>query len=966
MMESRRLSNSHRHMKAASVVLCTLIFTIFACLTFYNGLMPILCFGMGYSFGPHRELRPSSFSKKIVRWGDSYCVSGEILVSFRGDAEAFRVRELKEKLAVSFNSRFSFADFEKIEVEYKRMREVLSILRKSSLVRYAEPNYFRRISAWVPNDPLFEKQWNFREPSVRGGIGMPDAWAKVPGGGSGVAVAIVDTGVAYRTSGIYRKAPDLAGTKFREGYDFVNDDPYPDDDNGHGTHICGIIAQTTNNSYGVAGAAFGATIIPVKAFDSSGWGIDEDIARGIRFAVEKGAKIINLSFGGESSSAVLKSAIDYAMSSGAIVFAASGNDNEENINYPARYEKCVAVGATNRQIRRASYSNYGSGLDLVAPGGEAASGEGIIQNTYVIQGNPRSGFGFIEMAGTSMATAHVSGVAALIKSKNPSWDPDKIKFALISSCRDLGAKGWDREYGYGLVDAKRALDIAVAPEPSTLAIDSVSPDTAKMGERDKKITIQGEGFVSPIEVRLERIGEETIRATQVEIINRNRLECYFDFSSAQAGLYDLVLTRPSKASVSLKGGMFINVSKNREWFFAEGCTAYGFEEYILFANPSDERAFVSVRFMTPSGAKDPYPVVVPPKSRKTLRVNDVLPDSNVSVKIEADREIFCERSMYWNQMSEGTGSPGIQAPSYSWFFAEGCTAHGFETFILIQNPGNLPATVEITYLTPTGSVRKPTFRLPSLSRHTINVFDDVPFSDVSVSVRADRRIVVERSMYWDSRRGGHCSSGTTGSCYKWYLAEGTTGWGFDEYVLVANPSAHPVSVEFKEAISSESKTLASVRVPAGSRFTLFLDELIPERDAALGVFSDGGIVVERAMYWGDGSGRAGHCTVGSPRASKSWYLAEGSTAWGFETWILVLNPGNNNATLMFKYFLEGGVPVVNETIVSPSTRLTVDVSNYLQHRDFSVEIVSDSPVVVERAMYWKRRSGGHVSFGTFR
>lgn len=967
MMKFRKFWDHCCYSQAVSAGLFMLVFALVVWLAFLSLLMRAHCLEISYPGPDHREFRVGQpHSKGVMRWDDSYCVSGELLVSFRDNVDASRVRKLKESLGVLFSKRPPFADFEKIRVEDKRMREAVSVLRQSPLVRYAEPNYLRKISSWVPNDPLFDKQWNFKEPSEKGGIGMPDAWTKAPGGGSGVAVAVIDTGVAYRTQGIYRKAPDLAGTKFKEGYDFVNEDPYPDDDNGHGTHICGTIAQTTNNGYGVAGAAFGAIIIPVKSFDRTGWGIDEDIARGIRFAVQKGARVINLSFGGEGSSAVLESAIDYALSRGAVVCASSGNDNEDKIDYPAAYKECIAVGATNRERRRASYSNYGAGLDVVAPGGEAVAGGMIIQNTYVTQGDPTSEFGFLGMAGTSMATAHVSAITALIKSKNPSWSPGKIRSALISSCRDLGTKGWDPEYGYGLVDASIALDVATPPEPTTLAISSVFPDTVKKGERKKKIRIRGKGFLSPIDVQLKRVGEETIRGTAVNVVSSNEVECYFDFSGAQPGLYDLVLTRSSGTSVSLKGGIFVNVPASREWFFAEGCTAYGFEEYILFANPSDEQAFVSVTFMTPAGAKDPYPIIVPPKSRKTLRVNDVLPDSEVSLRVEANREIFCERSMYWNQMIEGTGSPGIQAPSYSWFFAEGCTAYGFETFILVQNPGNLPAVVEMTFMTPAGSVKKDAYRVEPLSRYTVNVFDEVPLSDVSVSVRADRRIVAERSMYWDSRRGGHCSQGTNGTCQKWYLAEGSTGWGFDEYVLVANPSVPAASVEFRYAVSSGSKTLAKVSVPGGSRFTLFLNEFIPEGDLGLEVSSDRGIVVERAMYWRSGSGRAGHCSLASPRLSKNWYLAEGSTAWGFETWLLVLNPGEKKGGLTLRFFPEGGSPSVSETIVYSSARLTVNVSNHIQDRDLSVEIISDTPVVVERAMYWKQRSGGHISFGVFR
>ncbi len=931
--------------------------------------LPEMFFPSYFVLGLTTNLGPSlgfHTSGGVTRFNGSLCVEGELLVSFRNEASLALIRKLKESMNVVSSVQPSFADFEKIRVPSERMWDILCALRKSPLVRYAEPNYVRRISSWIPNDPLFDKQWNFKDFSGNGGIGMPEAWTKVTTGGKGVSVGVIDTGVAYRTAGIYRKAPDLSGTKFAEGYDFANEDPYPDDDNGHGTHVCGTIAQTTNNAYGVAGAAFGVTIIPVKSFDDTGFGIDEDIARGIRFAVDKGAKVINLSFGGEGSSAVLESAIDYAISKGAVVCASSGNDNEGRVDYPAAYKNCIAVGATNRAKRRASYSNYGPELDVVAPGGEAVPDGGIIQNTYVTQGDPTSGFGFLGMAGTSMACAHVNAVVALIKSINPSWTPDKIRSALTSTCHDLGSPGWDQQYGYGLIDAASALSVVEPPNTSALSVNSVSPDTVKSGERERRVTIRGSGFFSPMSVRLERFGEETIQGRKIKVTGPNEMECTFDFSKAQPGLYNLIVSRSSGTSTSLKGGILVILPESRQWFFAEGCTAHGFEEYILFANPSEEQAFASVTFMTKEGAKDPYPIIIPPQSRKTLRVNDLVFESDVSVKIEADREIFCERSMYWGGMLEGTSSPGIQAPSFSWLFAEGCTAWGFETFILIQNPDDAAAKIEVTYMTPSGSVQKPAFSLSPNSRHTINVSSELPSSEFSVSIRADRRVVAERSMYWDSRRGGHSSYGTTGLSSRWFLAEGTTGWGFSEYVLVANPSDSTAVVEFRQFGSAESYAFKRLSVPPGSRFTVFLNENLPERDVALQVSCESGTVVERAMYWNNGSGKAGHCTLASPRASKKWYLAEGSTSWGFETWVLVLNPGQKSMTLRLRYLPEKGLPFEKDIVVSPSRRLTVDVALDMPNRDLSFELSSDMPFVVERAMYWNGRSGGHVSFGTLR
>jgi len=301
--------------------------------------------------------------------------------------------------------------------------------------------------------------------------------------GVGVTVAVVDTGVAYEDNGsTYKQAPDLANTSFAPGYDFVNNDTHPNDDEGHGTHVAGTIAQSTNNNEGTAAVAHGASIMPVKVLNSSGSGSYFDIANGIIFAADMGADVINLSLGGSGSSQTLENAIAYAYNSGVTIVAAAGNNGTNSLLYPAAYNQYViAAGATRYDEALAPYSNYGAGLDVVAPGGDLnvdqngdGYGDGVVQQTF----QPRcvgrffrrncsyDDFGYYLYQGTSMATPHVAGVAALVIANGNASTPDDVRSAIEETADDLGLPGWDNTYGNGLVNAPAALAWSSGGSPS--------------------------------------------------------------------------------------------------------------------------------------------------------------------------------------------------------------------------------------------------------------------------------------------------------------------------------------------------------------------------------------------------------------------------------------------------------------------------------------------------------------------
>jgi serine protease len=367
-------------------------------------------------------------------------------------------------------------------------------LRSQRGVEWAVPDYLAHTvgsvhpaaGGLIPNDPgsgterdgWQHLQWNFTGPF---GVHAPEAWANVAAdgaaGGQGVRVAVLDTGVAYANRGRFRRSPDFSSHSFAQGYDFVDKDPYPNDHNGHGTFVAATIAEAVGNGYGVTGLAFAAQIMPVRVLDTEGEGEASTIAEGVLFAVKHGAQVINLSL--EFSPGVTASdipelieAIRYAHHEGVLVVAAAGNEGHAAIAYPAKAPDVISVGATTEHGCLASYSNDGSGLTLVAPGGgadadlpgdpncrpEQPAGRDVYQVTFT--GSSPKRFGLpTGYEGTSMATPHVAATAALIIAsgvlgKHPT--PAQITARLRATATKLGGGGDERLYGAGLINAAAA------------------------------------------------------------------------------------------------------------------------------------------------------------------------------------------------------------------------------------------------------------------------------------------------------------------------------------------------------------------------------------------------------------------------------------------------------------------------------------------------------------------------------
>ncbi len=488
------------------------------------------------------QARPDLSVANVVPYGQGQAVAGEIIVKFRAGVPSAALDAINRAHGTGVIYRSPHAGFLRLRLPAGRtLVQMIAAYQRLPQVEYAEPNLVRS-ALMFPNDPYYPYQWHLDDSVAPagpnpyggangGGINIEPAWDISTG--SGVVVAVVDTGIAYETytervgnrSKSYYRAPDLAQTTFVAGYDFVNGDSHPNDDNSHGTHVAGTIAQSTNNSVGAAGVAFGAALMPVKVLDANGSGTDAEVADGIRFAADHGAKVINMSLGGPGSSTTLRDAVAYAYNGGVTIVCAAGNEGNgaNRPSYPAAYDACcVAVAATRYDETRAYYSNYGSYVDIAAPGGDITVdhngdgyGDGVLQNTFNPNTRNTSDFGYWFFQGTSMASPHVAGVAALLIADGVAA-PDDVREAIQNSAEDKGASGWDSQYGWGIVDAYAALTYML-PAVHDVAVTGVgAPASAVQGDTvPVNVTVSNPGdYPETFDVTLTDLTDSVVIGTQ--------------------------------------------------------------------------------------------------------------------------------------------------------------------------------------------------------------------------------------------------------------------------------------------------------------------------------------------------------------------------------------------------------------------------------------------------------------------
>ena len=412
----------------------------------------------------------------------------EVIVDFVDTVSEADITHVAQEIGAKlvYNSIFSkHEQLLRFSIRGKTPAEVRQLIDKlnaeKQVIEFAEPDYFYQAYG-TPNDPMYPKQWNMKM------LNVEQAWEKATG--DGAIVAVIDTGVAYEDykdgKGAYHRVPDLANTKFVPGYDFIDDDEHPNDDNGHGTHVAGTIAQATNNKLGVAGIAYNAKIMPLKVLSKQGYGSVADIAEAIEFAADHGANVINMSLGGPFPSKIMQEAVEYAYKKGVTIICAAGNESRNRASYPALYQYAIGVSSVGPNGELAPYSNYGEGTDIAAPGGNKQLGEesGVLQNTIGRMDPTKDGYEYFQ--GTSMAAPHVAGVAALIVSLGVK-EPQKVEKILFTTATK---KADQNKFGAGLVNAAAAVKGVKSGDQT--AATGVAPAPQKMTQETAAETGAGQ------------------------------------------------------------------------------------------------------------------------------------------------------------------------------------------------------------------------------------------------------------------------------------------------------------------------------------------------------------------------------------------------------------------------------------------------------------------------------------------
>ena len=431
----------------------------------------------------------------------------------------------------------------------------------------------------------------------------------------------------------------------------------------------------------------------------------------------------------------------------------------------------------------------------------------------------------------------------------------------------------------------------------------------------------------------------------------------------------------------------------KTWYFAEGTTRAGFNEYLCLLNPNTGATAASITYMLGTGENINREYSLAPNSRTTVDVSaDVTAGNDVSVKIEARDPVVAERPVYFRYKGTVTGGHdvmGANAPAAEWYFAEGTCRPGFESYLCIQNPEGAEAAVKITYMLGDGKTREETLGVGGKSRKTVVVSDtlgvaDDAAHDFSAKVESTNEvgIIAERPVYFNygGWTGGHDVMGANAPAKEWYFAEGTTRAGFNEYLCLLNPNSGATAASITYMLGTGESINREYSLAPNSRTTVDVSTDVPAgNDVSVKIEAQDPVVAERPVYFSyKGAWTGGHDVLGAAAPQAEWYFAEGTCRPGFDPYITIQNPGARDAGVRVAYMLGDGTSKEESLTVKGSSRATVAVKNTLGEandaaHDFScrVEATDGATIVVERPIYfsyvptaqWSLAAAGDVNLG---
>ena len=813
----------------------------------------------------------------VVAFGSALATPPEVmtLVTLRADASEPAAAALIASVGGRTVEHLKPLDVYRVAFRGDQVDESLKQLSAHSDVVRAAEIEDQQSAQVVPNDPLYRTfQWNLRR------IGMEQAWDLRPSAVD-VVVAVLDTGVDLNH-------PDLkANLLLDQGYEFLDDMPSPQDDESHGTAVAGIIGAVGNNREGVTGIAWRVKLLPIKALNAQGRGPDSAMVKAILYAADNGAKIINISSTGSRYSAALETAVQYAQDKGALLVAAAGNtgNGDNAINYPAGFDGVLAVAAVDDHDQLASFSQRQPYVAVSAPGVDVPS-----------TAWPGAGRGlYASQSGTSIAAPHVSGAAALLWGLRPDLTADEIAAALKANADKVASS--DSGYGAGILNVARAvsaLRLGVPPrttdtvvlQPPRQAMADVPPAQPLPNESRRWYFAEGstrapfdlsfalqnpnpqptvahflflgvDGKQTPFDMRLDAASRMTLKASDVVpnaefgTIVTTDLPVYVERSMyfGHAGHSAAGARQPSKS-----------------WYLAEGSTVPPFDTWVLMMNPNPAPTQAHLRFMREDGSVIDDAELIPAMGRKSVYVNQLFTASGFATQISSDQPIVVERAMYFDNDQGGHDTLATANPAQTWYLPAGASRGGFDTWVLLENPGSSPASVKVSFITDSGAVpTQPMFVLPH-ARSSLFTNPLVPDATYGIRVDSDQPIVAERAVYFDSGRAGFDSSAVQNPATEWFLPEGSTAGSFEEQLNVLNPQnqAVNVQVDFRPE-EGDPPPAQRFSVAATSRVTIDVNPSVQDTNVALRVTSDKPIVVERVSYFARSGGVGATSSTGLTR-----------------------------------------------------------------------------------------------------